>query len=340
MNKPRISIIILTRSSERLPKIFEALERQSGAPAFEVIVIDSRSRDGSWKFLLRFARSFPLAFARGQDDKAKMKNGNQSPKTENSCLVRIRSYCIKPCQFGHGRTRNLAVRKCKGEIVVFLTDDAMPKDTNWLARLTAPLSDRNMAAVFGRQIPYKESSISERFSYLMAYPDCDRIIKKDDIQRFSAGHLLYSNVNGAIKKELLLRFPFDEKVVMSEDHWWAKDILGAGYKICYLRGAAVYHSHNYSLSQLFCRNFTSGYSLRGFGGLGLAESIKQGTSYIKKEISYLGYLRSLSILNILGIFVYEGVRVTGFLLGKKGGLLPAGIRRKLMVAVAGFRIEE
>ena len=43
--------------------------------------------------------------------------------------------------FSHGRARNLGAREAKGEIVVLLTQDAVPADRAWLARLLEPFAD-------------------------------------------------------------------------------------------------------------------------------------------------------------------------------------------------------
>ena len=38
-------------------------------------------------------------------------------------------------RFSHGETRNLLMREAQGEYVAFLTQDAVPADQAWLARL-------------------------------------------------------------------------------------------------------------------------------------------------------------------------------------------------------------
>ena len=50
---------------------------------------------------------------------------------------------------------------------------------------------------------------------------------------------------------------------MSEDQYWAYDVLRAGFEVAYHPAAQVFHSHNYSLGALFNRNWQSGASLRG-----------------------------------------------------------------------------
>ena len=38
-------------------------------------------------------------------------------------------------QFSHGETRNLLVRRARGEYIAFLTQDAVPADDRWLSLL-------------------------------------------------------------------------------------------------------------------------------------------------------------------------------------------------------------
>lgn len=56
-----------------------------------------------------------------------------------------------------------------------------------------------------------------------------------------------------MRKELVLKFKFKEDLIMSEDQAWAKNVIENGYKIVYNPKSVVYHSHNYSLMQVFQR---------------------------------------------------------------------------------------
>ena len=55
-------------------------------------------------------------------------------------------------------------------------------------------------------------------------------------------------------------------------------------------------------------------------------SIEREIRFTVKEAGYLSFIR---------LFVYEFMRVSGFILGKKGTFLPAGIRRRIMEPIAG-----
>ena len=49
-----------------------------------------------------------------------------------------------------------------------------------------------------------------------------------------------------------------EKTIFNEDMIYAADLIHAGYGIAYAADAKVVHSHNYSCSQQFHRNFDLG----------------------------------------------------------------------------------
>src|ERR1700682_6089283 len=48
------------------------------------------------------------------------------------------------------RNWNLAMEETRGDIVVFLAQDALPSDGDWLTHLTAPFDDLSVGGVYGR----------------------------------------------------------------------------------------------------------------------------------------------------------------------------------------------
>ena len=62
------------------------------------------------------------------------------------------------------------------------------------------------------------------------------------------------------RKDILLRYPFDNDIIVTEDHEWAIRILKDGYAILYNSNASVFHSHSYNLKSLFKRYFDIGVS--------------------------------------------------------------------------------
>ncbi|QND52685.1 glycosyltransferase family 2 protein [Phyllobacterium sp. 628] len=126
---PLVSIIIPVKNGlPQFRRVIEMLSRQKFDAEFEVIVIDSGSRDGSKEIV-------------PQDD------------------PRFRLIEISSADFGHGKTRNLGASLARGEFCAFLTHDAVPADEYWLAELVKPLRENDeVAGVFGRHIAYPDAS--------------------------------------------------------------------------------------------------------------------------------------------------------------------------------------
>jgi rhamnosyltransferase len=178
---------------------------------------------------------------------------------------------IDPRSFNHGLTRNLAAQLARGQIVVFLNQTTLPADEHWLANLVAPLhADPELAAVSARVLPR---------------PDADPLTRKDterdvsgspdraerQIRDWSAYAALspaelkvfvyFDTICAAIRAEVFRRLPF-RQTDFGEDLIWGKEALEAGCKILYEPSAVVLHSHNYSLLEIFRRNFDDGFALR------------------------------------------------------------------------------
>lgn len=297
----QISIIILVKNEiKNLPKLIGVLSSQKLKDKFEVIVIDSGSTDGSREFIQKRIGNTPF---------------------------RLRQFLIKECDFNHGETRNFGVSKTKGEIIVFLTADALPASNNWLYELVKPVINDKYPAVFGRQIPYNEATIFDKFFYRQIYPAKNRIITKD--RNFSLYNIYFSNVNSAVKAEVFQKIKFRKDCVMSEEQWWAKDFLQKGNTILYNKYAVVNHSHNYNLRKLFMRQFTSAYSLIGFQESNLWDSLKTAVLYILNETVYV--IKNGSALDLIKMFIYEPVRFSGFALGSIGKKIPPELARKFLI---------
>lgn len=302
--KPQVSIVLLVNNEAvRLSKLFLALFHQKTSAIFELIIIDSGSTDSSLECVARFTKKYPK--------------------------LNIRLFQIKPKEFGHGKTRNYGVQKSKAKIIVFLVADALPKSNNWLSELIKPLKQKNVVGSFGRQIPYDKTLIYDKFFYHQAYPSHNRRITKKNTTDFSITNIYFSNCNGAVKTEFLKKYPFPNYLVMSEDQWWAWEVLKRGYEIKYVANAAVYHSHNYSLASMFRKQFTSGYSLIGFSRPTFIKSVFYTLVLLAKETWFIG--RNYGILALLGIFIYEPVRYAGFILGSLGNHLPQALVKSILV---------
>src|SRR5579872_3717694 len=144
-----ISIIIPTRNGGAVfGETLRAVLAQRIEGAFEVIIIDSASSDGTAEAAERL-----------------LADPDANAQSIPGRIVRIPAH-----EFGHGRTRNLGARLATGALVVFLSQDATPMGDSWLARFVRAFADPGAVAAFCRQVARPEASLPERFILETAYP--------------------------------------------------------------------------------------------------------------------------------------------------------------------------
>lgn len=163
---------------------------------------------------------------------------------------------VKKEDFDHGGTRRLAVQRSEADIFICMTQDAFPADEFLVEQLIKPLEDAGVAAVCGRQIPREDCSIIEAYVRSFNYPDTDRIVSKEDIERLGIKTFFCSNVCAAYRRNIWDSLGgFEMHTIFNEDMIFAGHAVYAGYSIAYAAEAAVIHSHNYSGREQFQRNF-------------------------------------------------------------------------------------
>ncbi|MBD2445882.1 glycosyltransferase family 2 protein [Nostoc sp. FACHB-152] len=223
-----VSVIIPVKNGQEfLDEVLTATLTQKTEFKYEVVVIDSGSKDNSLEII----------------------------KKHNVKLIQI-----PPAQFNHGLTRNLGVQESQGEFIAFITQDATPANEYWLSNLVKPfLEDPQIAGVFGKHIARPKCDPIVAFNLDYHFEKTISLVrktwKKDESYESNKGiYVFFSNNNSCIRKSVWEKIPF-RQVEMSEDQIWAQDILEQGYIKCYEPSAVVYHSHTYSPIEWFKRSF-------------------------------------------------------------------------------------
>ena len=290
-----ISVVIPVRNAiDYLPALLKALFAQKPKKPDEIILIDSQPTDMTKKFV----SSYPE--------------------------VRV----IPIAHFSHGRARNIGVKAAKGDIIIFLTQDALPKDDNWLALLLAHFHDEQVGAAYSRQIPQPDAQPTERFFLHYHFPPGAPLQRSKISQEpLTFENVFFSNVSSAARRYLLVRYPFDENLIMSEDQQFARDIMKAGFKVVYEPGSIVIHSHCYSLKTVFQRYFDSVYSLTViFPKHGIKTSAAIGLLYLGKEMKYILLHYPLFLPYYC---LYTIAKASGTLAGHFADKIPKAIVKKL-----------
>lgn len=281
----KISVIIPTLNAEKtLDNLINSLINQT-LPPFEIIIIDSSSDDKTIQI-------------------AKNKGVNILQISRN--------------HFNHGETRNMAAHYAKGEILMFMTQDALPVDKFLIKKLTSPLNIDNIAASFARHIPDNNASPLEEFARMFNYPEEEYIRGKEDISRFGIKTFFFSNVCSAVKKNIFLDAGAFPRVRANEDMIFSAKLILNGFKIAYVPEARVIHSHNYFLLKQFIRYYNIGSSLRANKWiLNLTRLEGEGLKFLKGELIFLKEKRKYQWIPyaiIEAITKYIGYRI-GLLVG-------------------------
>jgi rhamnosyltransferase len=239
-----VTVAILTFNGERyLDRILTGIADQDFAGTVEVLVVDSGSTDDT----LAIVRRHPS----------------------------VRLHQIPNSEFGHGRTRNLAAELANGNIVAFLTHDAVPADPHWLRELVAPF-DRfaGVEGVVGRQIARPDcapllkyeikrvfSTQGPEFGTTVSY----RTDAFDRLPHYWLPAAFYSDVNSAVRREFLLKTIPYRDVDYAEDQLFGRDLLDAGYLKAYAARGAVEHSNDLTYREYKKRIFDEIVGLRASG---------------------------------------------------------------------------
>lgn len=259
MSKVKATVFIPTYNGDKyLDSVLNSVFKQKFGSPFEVLIIDSGSTDKTLEIIKRFP-------------------GVQLHQIPNS-------------EFGHGKTRNKAAKLANGEFIVYLSQDAVPANPNWLDYMLEPfnLSDR-VFCVFGKQIPrpFSDATTKREVSsvfdslgqdYSLVVHRKKSISTNKEIKPFLT---FFSDVNSAVRRSYLLeKIPYRD-VRYSEDQLLGKDILDAGYIKVYTPLGTVFHSNEYRLWDYFYRKFDENLGI--YETLGIAQS-PRFLSHLKRTI--------------------------------------------------------
>jgi rhamnosyltransferase len=258
-----ISLIIPTWNGGKwLDELLTQLARQTVLPD-EMLLVDSGSTDDTLAIVQRHI--------------------GQNP--------RIRLLEIKQHDFDHGGTRAWAAQQTTGEILVYMTQDAIPAADNALELLIRPFQDnKQLAATYGRQLPALDATLFSEHLRRFNYPAHSQLRRREDALVFGFKTIFISNSFAAWQRELLAaQGYFPQQLLFGEDTLALAKLIENGYHVQYVSEAVVQHSHNYSIWQDVQRYFDIGVFhteqrvlLMQFGGPG-----GTGRKYVLSELTLL-----------------------------------------------------
>lgn len=302
------SVIILTKNPGSIfTEVLEAVRTQETDWPYEIIVVDNGSDDGTLEFIRRYAE--------------------------------VRLIEVPPAEFGHGRTRNLAISEARGEFCALLTYDALPASKKWLSRLVdSVMQSPNIAGAFGPHLAYPAHNqyihrdLHMHFEGFRKFPLV--LSRYTDPEKYASDPIwrqvlhFYSDNNSCLRRSVWKEIPYPD-VDFAEDQIWASNIIESGWRKAYAPEAAVFHSHEYSCFGQLRRAFEESLSYRRLFGYQLGGNlwgtIRAGAGLSATDWRW-GRSRKVPLGQIFHRICNNFTLAIGHSLGARGDQLPSWVR--------------
>lgn len=294
----RVALIIPTRNAgPHLDRLLAALAAQTRQPD-QIFVVDSSSTDNTVARYREFGAQVEV---------------------------------IPAESFNHGGTRRWASQQVDADVLIYMTQDAIPTSPDSFANLLDELcSEADIGVAYGRQLPHEDACLLSAQSRQFNYPPHSRTKRREDADELGIKTCFSSDSFAAYRREALAQSGgFPEDAIGSEDAYVAARLLLNGYAVRYAANAEVYHSHNYSLLQEFRRYFDIGvfygrerWIRAAFGG-----AKNEGLRYFCQEVSALFSVRAYHLLPEVVIRTF--LKLVGYRLGQAEQRLPQSLKRRI-----------
>jgi len=300
----KISVVIPTyNAQEYLPTLLDSLEQQT--VEFELVIIDSTSSDDS----VKIARMY----------------------TDMVIVIPKES-------FDHGGTRSRAAKMAVGDIIVFLTQDALPYNQYSIQNLINTFTNSDISAAYGRQLSYDKTNLFGKHLRKFNYTDSSYVRNIKDKNKFGIKTAFLSDSFSAYRRSALEEIGwFKNGLILGEDTYAGAKLLMAGYNLAYCSEAKVYHSHSYSIAEEFKRYFDVGvfhaseaWILDEFG-----KAEGEGFRYIKSEWRYL--IKHKVFYLIPQFLIRNLCKYIAYKLGQSYLFMPAYVSQKMSMHSSWWR---
>lgn len=257
---------------------------------------------------------------------------DSDPSTE--ALVRERGaryVAVTRDQFDHGGTRSLLARGTRADVLLLLSQDALPVRRDSIERLLGPLeSDPSVAAVFGRQLPPAGAHPFTRMKRAFLYGGDSRVQRWEDRRRSGFRTAFFSNAFAAWRRGPLEEIGwFGDRRLMCEDVSAAAAILAAGHGVAYAADAEVEHGNEHPLRVELARYFDIGatHALDPRLEADFGRPNGEGLRFVRFGVRFLVEGGHASCLP--SFVVWSAGKRVAYSLGRHHRLLPAPLVRRL-----------
>lgn len=228
MKNPKVSVIIPTLGRETLYPLISNLLKQKTKLEYEIVLIPQN------KLEKRFLKN-----------------------------KKIKIF-YEPLGKGFAYYRNVGIKKSIGDIIVFIDDDELPLNKNWLNLITKPIiEEKEKVTTAGVKIKLGQGYITDSIS-LLGFPGGGAIgfkimweVNKNDYTE----HLCSGNF-AILKKTINKIKNFDNSLKSgSEDVNLAEKLIKKNIKIKYVEKVTVYHIARKGILKFIKWNFLRGKSI-------------------------------------------------------------------------------
>jgi len=298
ISEDRVALVIPTlNAAKHLDSLLPALQAQAFQPR-TVLVIDSSSTDDT-------ADRFRAAGA--------------------EVVV------IPRAQFDHGGTRQRAVNRLSPriEVIVFLTQDAVPADSETIGRIVGAFADPEVGVAYGRQLPHHGAGAIEAHARLFNYPPESVVLRPQDAVGAGIKATFCSNSFAAYRRRALeMVGGFPSGTIFGEDATATGRMLLSGWAKAYVAEAQVHHSHSYGLGEEFRRYFDVGvmharapWLLERFGKAG-----GEGRRFVQSELRHLARHQPKAIPSAI---LRSAIKLAAYHCGRREARIPRPLKRRI-----------
>ena len=248
---------------------------------------------------------------------------------------KIQLHHVTKEEFDHGATRHAGTTFSDADYMLFMTQDAMPKDEKLVEFLAKALEKEQVA--YARQLARTDSGIIEKTTRQFNYPETSHVKTLEDLNRLGIKTYFCSNVCAMYKRDIYEKQGgFIRRTIFNEDMIYAAGVIQAGYAIAYAADACVYHSHDYTCMQQFHRNFDLGVSQGEHPEIFKdVPSATEGTKMVKSTVKI--FLKEKRFGTLVYFCFQCAYKYAGYLLGKHFRKLPKWVVLKCTMSPNYFK---
>jgi glycosyltransferase involved in cell wall biosynthesis/GT2 family glycosyltransferase len=277
--------------------------------------------------------------AQGPQELLVIDSGSRDRSRELARAAGARVIEIDPREFGHGRTRNLGAEQSSGDLIAFLTQDAVPVG-GWLDALRESFGmAERVGAAYGPHLPLADTSpmIARELTEFFAgfSPNGRAVVQRQGDPTF------LSNVNACYARACWERIRFPD-VDYAEDQAFAAAMLEQGWAKVFNPRAAVLHAHDYGPVEFMRRYFDEYRGLRETIGhvepispRGLAGTVRRQVAGDRAWMRERGWSAGRRARWTARSAVHHTGRGVFSALGSRATRLPAPVQRTLSLERRG-----